>query len=80
MQSVKEIHGSFEVLSNARPHHKPAGYWKDIKNQRYFFDQLAVKLNVRNPEEWVSIPSKKIFEEGGSFISKYYGSSISQGV
>jgi hypothetical protein len=55
-------------------HYKPHGYWKDIKNQRVFFDDLATKLNIQTPIEWLQVTRKKVTEEGGSFLFNYYNS------
>jgi hypothetical protein len=54
---------------------KPQGYWKDKKNQKEFFDQLAVKWNIQKPEDWNKVTNKMVFKEGGRFI----GSSLQQG-
>jgi hypothetical protein len=48
--------------------------WKDIKNQRKFFDQLALELGIQNPEDWNFVHSKDIAKAGGSFVYRYYGS------
>jgi hypothetical protein len=62
------------------PDHKPLRYWKDTKNQRAFFDQLAVKLNIQSLEDWDKVtPARVQQEEGASFISRYYNGSLRQG-
>jgi hypothetical protein len=58
---------------------KPPGYWKDIKNQRTFFDQLAVEWNIQNPEDWNQVTSRKVLDKGGHFINNYYHGSLFQG-
>jgi hypothetical protein len=60
--------------------HKPNGYWRDINNQRLFFEKLAHKLNIQNPADWLKVPRKTILAGGGSFIHRYYNSSITQGI
>ena len=56
--------------------HKSFGYWKDLNNQRKFFDDLAVKLHITKPEDWYSVSTKTLLEHDGSFIKTYYGSLI----
>jgi hypothetical protein len=58
---------------------KPAGYWKDVNNQRAFFDELATKLNIEKPEDWNQVTRKKVIENNGSFIISYYNGSLLQG-
>jgi hypothetical protein len=58
---------------------KPSGYWKDINNQRAFFDQLASQLDIQKPEDWHRITASMVIEKGGRFIKKYYGESLSKG-
>jgi hypothetical protein len=60
--------------------HKSIGYWKDIKNQRSFFDVLAVKLNVKKPEDWYSVRLDTVLMNGGSFIISYYNGSVRRGI
>jgi hypothetical protein len=60
--------------------YKPKGYWKDKRNQQQFLDQLAVKLNIRKPEDWYRVTSKRALEEeGGHFIRDYYSGSLVKG-
>jgi hypothetical protein len=59
--------------------YKPYGYWKDIQNQKEFFDQLAVKYNVQKPEDWNKVTAEMALKEGGNFIIKYYHGSIRKG-
>jgi hypothetical protein len=54
-------------------------YWKDIKNQKAFFDQLAVKLNIQKTEDWNKVTLRMILKEGGSFITTYYNNSPQKG-
>jgi hypothetical protein len=58
------------VPSEGKP--KRHGYWKDKENQKAFFDQLAIKLNIKRPEDWHKVTGRLILNEGGSFLSKYY--------
>jgi hypothetical protein len=59
--------------------YKNLGYWKDINNQKSFFDQLAIKWNIQKPEEWYKVTSDSILKEGGFFIIRYYNGSVIKG-
>jgi hypothetical protein len=56
--------------------YKPHGHWKDIRNQRAFFDQLAIKLNIKKPEDWYVVKTQTVLDEGGNFIISYYNSTL----
>jgi hypothetical protein len=58
---------------------KSRGYWKDIKNQKAFFDQLAAKWNIQKMEDWNKVTRKMLLKEGGHFITGHYNSSPQQG-
>jgi hypothetical protein len=59
---------------------KPHGYWKDKKNQKEFFDQLAIKLNIQKKEDWNRVTFQMVDKEGGgNFIKRYYNGSLQQG-
>jgi hypothetical protein len=58
---------------------KEQGYWKDKRNQKAFFDQLAVKLNIQKLEDWNNVAPSTVFKEGGHFIHLHYNSSVRQG-
>jgi hypothetical protein len=57
----------------------PAGYWKDITNQRKFMDELAVKLGVSQPDDWYKIRFSVIAKSAPSIIGPYYRGSVIQG-
>jgi hypothetical protein len=59
---------------------KPKGYWNDKSNQRKFFDQLALKLNVKKPEDWFSVRLQTVLDNGGSFVKTYYNQSLVHGL
>jgi hypothetical protein len=61
------------------PTGKPPGYWKDITNQKEFFDQLATKWNIQNLDDWNNVTREMAKKEGGSFIDTYYNGSLKQG-
>ena len=56
-----------------------SSYWKDIHNQKAFFDQLAAKWNIQKTEEWNKVTTQMVMKEGGAFINNYYNSSLQQG-
>jgi hypothetical protein len=59
--------------------YKPRGYWKDLSNQRLFFDELAVKLNIQKPEDWKKVTFETVKKEGGHFVKAYYSTSVMRG-
>jgi hypothetical protein len=59
--------------------HVERNYWKDMKNQRNFLDQLGVKLGLTNLDGWYSVQATKVIENGGSRLLSYYGYSLSKG-
>jgi hypothetical protein len=58
---------------------KPKGYWKDINNQRAFFDEMASKHNLHNPRDWAAVSWETLLKEGGYFVSQYYKGSLLKG-
>jgi hypothetical protein len=84
---IKSVYNTSLVraLNAAYPEHswkrtiKDAGYWADKANQRGFMDQLAVKFDVKKPEDWYKVTLKMAIDAGGSFISNYYQSSLVRG-
>jgi hypothetical protein len=62
------------------PTSKIHGYWKDKKNQKAFFDQLAIKWNIQKPDDWNKVTWSMVSKEGGNFVSSYYNSSLQQGI
>jgi hypothetical protein len=58
----------------------PTTNWKDKKNQKEFFDRLAIKWNIQKPEDWNNVAREKVLkEEGASSIIHYYNGSLIQG-
>jgi hypothetical protein len=53
--------------------------WKDIPNQRFFFDKLAAKLNIQKPEDWYSVQIETVLKEGGTFVNSVYKGSLIRG-
>jgi hypothetical protein len=62
------------------PSKAPSGHWNDIQNQRKFFDDLASKLNVKQPDDWYDVQTRTVVKEGGSFINRLYKGSLIQGM
>jgi hypothetical protein len=45
-----------------------------------FFDQLAIKLNIQKPEDWLEVHSKTVLKERGSvFLHKLHNGSLIKG-
>jgi hypothetical protein len=59
---------------------KRPGYWKDVKNQRAFFDSVQKELNIQTLEDWYSVPVSKIIKLGGYFVANHYNSSLLKGI
>jgi hypothetical protein len=59
--------------------HEPTGYWQDVKNQRDFLDKLATRFKITKPDEWLSVTTKEVLSEGGSFVNNYYDGSLRRG-
>jgi hypothetical protein len=53
--------------------------WKDKQLQKKFFDQLATKWNIQQPEDWHKVTKDMILNEGGTFLSTYYNGSVQRG-
>jgi hypothetical protein len=50
------------------------------KKQKDFFDQLAIKWNIKTPEDWTKISSIQVLnEKGGEFVNLFYNGSLQQG-
>jgi hypothetical protein len=65
-----------EVFTGIR---KSKGYWNDTSNQRAFFDQLAVSLNITKPEDWFSPRIAATIRQKASFVNNRYGGSLLKG-
>jgi hypothetical protein len=56
----------------------PRNYWLDKSNRRAYFDWLAIKLNVRRPEDWRVITREDVYNNHGTgLLTRYYDSSVS---
>jgi hypothetical protein len=54
----------------------PKDYWKDISNQKFFFDWVAEKLNFKSNDDWSGITYEKLCEMGGKGLLREYSNSI----
>eukprot|EP01114_Cavostelium_apophysatum_P005030 TRINITY_DN1558_c0_g1_i1.p1 TRINITY_DN1558_c0_g1~~TRINITY_DN1558_c0_g1_i1.p1 ORF type:complete len:545 (+),score=133.12 TRINITY_DN1558_c0_g1_i1:262-1896(+) len=58
--------------------HVPAGYWKDVKNQRDCMEYIGEKLGVKVLEDWYQISGGNIRDLGGSgLLAVYNGNYVS---
>jgi hypothetical protein len=55
-------------------------HWRDKEQQRKFFDELAVKLNIKKPEDWYAVSNATVTENGGWFLNYYYNGSLLRGL
>ena len=53
---------------------KPRNYWKEVKNQREFFDDLGRQLGITNLDQWNRVQASTIKEQGGASILLQYSS------
>jgi hypothetical protein len=63
-------------LSKPRTQTKPFGHWTLVENQRQFFEELAVKLNITKLDDWNNVLLNTVEKEGGSFVRRIYGSLL----
>jgi len=65
----------FVALSSVYPEH--INIWKDRRNHRAYFEQLAKQLNLSNPDEWykVKLPDFQAVADTG-LLKQHYGSSV----
>jgi hypothetical protein len=43
----------------------PRNFWKDMGNQRKFFDWLAKELDILTPSDWYRVSANAIVAKGG---------------
>jgi hypothetical protein len=69
------------ALAAAYPEHKwsTTPFWKDKKNQREFMDKAAKTLGVQKIEDWYKVSYPTVIKMGGTFIERYYKSSVING-
>lgn len=55
----------------------PNSYWKSLRNQKQFLDELARNLNIKRPSDWGKLTTRSFSECGGkSILSNYYDGSL----
>src|SRR5688572_3840282 len=55
----------------------PKGFWKDMTNQRNFFDWVGGELNVKTKEDWYKINSRDVTRKRDhKLLRKYYKDSL----
>lgn len=55
----------------------PNSYWKSMENRKMLMDQIAKKLNIKNPSDWGKVTQNCIYELGGcSLLTRYYNGSL----
>lgn len=47
-----------------------------MENRRRFLDEVAMKLNIKNPRDWGKVTTRRFFELGGISLLKYYNRSL----
>jgi hypothetical protein len=53
----------------------PAAFWRDLSNQRAYFDWLKLKLDVSKPADWYTVNWEKALKRKGSSLS-FFNSAI----
>ena len=57
---------------------KPTGFWKDMFNQKQFFDWLGGELGYKGMDDWYNITKEDIvLHGGGGLLNGYYNDSPS---
>lgn len=56
--------------------HFPRSHWTSLENRKKFLDELAVKLNIKNPSDWGKVKTHRIVELGGSSVLKHHNGSL----
>jgi len=54
------------------------GHWKSLSNQREYFDNLAKKLDIKEPDDWYYISVRQIEKQfgGRGILNRYYNGSL----
>jgi hypothetical protein len=76
LKALQVVYPEYQQIWNTKP---SVGRWKDIKVQRQFFDQLASKLHIRQPQDWFRVTCKTVLNEGGHFVRNFYKGSVIKG-
>eukprot|EP01114_Cavostelium_apophysatum_P007737 TRINITY_DN1990_c0_g1_i5.p1 TRINITY_DN1990_c0_g1~~TRINITY_DN1990_c0_g1_i5.p1 ORF type:complete len:848 (+),score=203.21 TRINITY_DN1990_c0_g1_i5:93-2636(+) len=82
--SILRAHGEslFDALAKAYPEHHfvrwkftrmPNGYWNSKENKTAFFNDLALKLKIKDQDDWYQVSEQEIEEHGGGSLMHYFG-------
>lgn len=52
-----------------------SGHWKDMTNQRNFFEKLAKQFNIKHWTDWYNVSREDIQRNGGSGLLNHYANS-----
>ncbi len=76
------LYNCFPELKLKRPERRKyaqfPGYWKQLKHQRLFLDNLAKKLNIKDPKDWYFVSTRQVHALGGHGLLNYYKGSLIQ--
>jgi hypothetical protein len=50
----------------------PSSYWKDMQNQKAYFDWLGEQLNVKHPEDWYKVVVSQVHAKCGAGVLRLY--------
>ncbi len=57
----------------------PKNYWNDLKNQRQFFDWLAVQLGIKHYTDWYTVMMADLSAKGAlPILTRYHSNSIAK--
>jgi len=51
-------------------------FWKELANQKLFFDWFGEKFNLQTPEDWYEVTKDEIIENGGKLLLQQYDGSL----
>jgi hypothetical protein len=57
----------------------PKGFWKDVKNQRAFVEELASKLGITQLDDWYKVTTRQFVQHGGGWLTNFYKGSLKKG-
>ena len=70
-QEIKCL-GSGDEFKSSNCLNKPKGYWENKKNVIKFLQEIQVKLNLINQDDWNNLSKRKLCSLGGSQLCKIY--------
>jgi len=65
---------------HSKPRRIPRGYWKDLKNQRIFVDNIAQQFNITDKSGWYKVTTNQFRKQYGAMhlLNYCYNGSISK--